>query len=806
MKKFLITCLLAMGVGATAQTYCVPSFASGCSGGDAIDDFVISSAGFTHSGTACSATSYEDFSSTHTITLQPTINYSFSVTHGFPSQQVRVWIDFDNNYDFDPTAELVGSGSSGSLATSTGVITVPATVAPGNYRMRVATRYSTAPIPCETAGWGEAHDYTVTITAAPSCLPPTGVSATTVGSVTAVVEWTPSTSTPTGYQVYYSTVNTAPTATTTLDATNSVSTASSPANLSSLTPATTYYFWVRSDCGAEQSVWESGGSFTTACVPFAAPFTENFSGTGIPNCWSTFSTDNTGYALWLFTGTPDYGTSGNGSAAGQFAWVDASVPYDNIHDVTLQSPQISLTGLASPLLQFRWFKNHLTGVGGTVPAYDHNELIVQVRDVNSATWTEIFASDTNGAGWRTEMVALPASLLNATIELRFIVDKDVSGNGYFYDNVLLDDIQVINTPTCLEPGGFALGTIGSTTADLSWTAPMAGMPIGYTLYYSTSSTPPNASTVLDYTNSVTVTAPALTATIPNLTPVTTYYVWVRTNCGSSDVSTWSPSLTFTTQCAAYVPAYTNDFGTFPGACWSHASGGSASAGPAGTGQYWFADGFLNSGSTGAAKINLYSTGRTGWLMSPVFDLTAGDFDLTFDYGLTLYASTTGGNLGSDDLVQVLMSTDNGATWQVLQTWDTSSSISNTATQYSYTITGGTAQTRFAIYATDGSVGDPEDIEFFVDNFSVLPAALSVVETLTDAKEVKVYPNPFTDVVNISDIKDVKSVTVMDMSGRMVKVITSPARQLHLGDLKSGMYLLKMDYKDGSVKTAKVIKK
>ena len=85
-------------------------------------------------------------------------------------------------------------------------------------------------------------------------------------------------------------------------------------------------------------------------------------------------------------------------------------------------------------------------------------------------------------------------------------------------------------------------------------------------------------------------------------------------------------------------------------------------------------------------------------------------------------------------------------------------------------------------------------------------SLGTGETKLNENAVKVYPNPFIDIVNISDISKVKSVSVIDISGRIVKTIESPSSALQLGDLKQGMYLISLKMKDGSVQTIKTIKK
>ena len=71
--------------------------------------------------------------------------------------------------------------------------------------------------------------------------------------------------------------------------------------------------------------------------------------------------------------------------------------------------------------------------------------------------------------------------------------------------------------------------------------------------------------------------------------------------------------------------------------------------------------------------------------------------------------------------------------------------------------------------------------------------------------LSVYPNPFTDTLNISDVKGVKSVSVNDISGREVKSL-APSAELNLSNLKAGLYIVNLKMEDGSVKYLKAIKK
>ena len=76
-------------------------------------------------------------------------------------------------------------------------------------------------------------------------------------------------------------------------------------------------------------------------------------------------------------------------------------------------------------------------------------------------------------------------------------------------------------------------------------------------------------------------------------------------------------------------------------------------------------------------------------------------------------------MGSDDQMVFLISPDAGATWVILQTWDVTTPISNVGETVIIPLLGyNQTDVIFAFWANEGTVNDPEDYDFFIDNFKV----------------------------------------------------------------------------------------
>ena len=101
--------------------------------------------------------------------------------------------------------------------------------------------------------------------------------------------------------------------------------------------------------------------------------------------------------------------------------------------------------------------------------------------------------------------------------------------------------------SCLPPGTLTVGATGEDTATINWGASASTPANGYSYYRSTIGTAPTAGA----TPTGSVLAGVTTANLTGLTASTTYYVWVKANCGPGSSSAWLGPVVFATLCDAF---------------------------------------------------------------------------------------------------------------------------------------------------------------------------------------------------------------------------------------------------------------
>ena len=299
---------------------------------------------------------------------------------------------------------------------------------------------------------------------------------------------------------------------------------------------------------------------------------------------------------------------------------------------------------------------------------------------------------------------------STTGEISFYVISDFSVTGTTFEY----EVTCAAPPSCPMPSDLTAENITTTSADLGWTE--NGTATVWDIEWGAEGFAPTG-----IPTDENVTNPY---TLVSLSSVTSYDYYVRADCGSGDESTWAGPFTFMTECSVFVPDYLQDFTDMTPSetpiCWEEADSGDPTTGPTDFGfSDWRNDGFLNNGSDGAARINLYNADTNSWLLSPEFDLSGGSYEVVFDIGITEFFGSDVSAMGSDDEVQFLYSEDGGTTWNNLQTWAAGSEPANAGETVSYdlsSITGVNVQ--FALWATEGTVDDTEDYNIYIDNFKV----------------------------------------------------------------------------------------
>lgn len=124
-------------------------------------------------------------------------------------------------------------------------------------------------------------------------------------------------------------------------------------------------------------------------------------------------------------------------------------------------------------------------------------------------------------------------------------------------------------------------------------------------------------------------------------------------------------------------------------------------------------------------------------------------------------------------------------------------LGNKRMRVKYNFSGTTLNTTLTTACSDLTNGQAEDYTIAYEQF--------LGTTDLSKSNISVYPNPFTDVLKISDMKGVKSISISDVSGRQVKTL-APSAEINVSSLKAGLYIVTLQMEDGSVKSIKAIKK
>ena len=399
-------------------------------------------------------------------------------------------------------------------------------------------------------------------------------------------------------------------------------------DLTNLTPNTTYYVYVRANCGSDYSPWMKC-NFHTDCAPIdALPYVMDFenvpsinstspSQSYIPYCWDYHNTSTSTSSAYRFYPI-DYNSSSyahSGTTSMRFYTYSTTSTYGDQYAIL---PEIDVTTLPINTLRLTfWQRSYTTGTSYSFP------LIVGVMNgtsIGTFTPVDTFTMTTTTYTQRT------VDFDNYTGTGNRIAFKVARPTTAVYNSGYVDDIVIENIPQCATPTNLNVSSVSGTEATISWTP--GGQEYEWNLSVYPDGQTPSAG--------VTVTVNSTTTyTVTNLTPGTHYQVALSAVCPNGNGNSASATQAFVTTCELLTTLpYTQNFDGVAGAtttsvstnnlpdCWMYHNEGTSTS----YSGYPIVYSSSSSASSGTNSVRFYVLSTTGtyapqWAILPGIDAT-----------------------------------------------------------------------------------------------------------------------------------------------------------------------------------------
>ena len=446
----------------------------------------------------------------------------------------------------------------------------------------------------------------IAMEAIPSCLEPTKLAVSEIGTDSAKLDWN---STASEWQILLNN-----------DSANLINVAAKPFVLNELTPATIYTFAVRAICAeGDTSAWSKSASFATECNiislangDYVQDF-ESFEGTAYnvagvtPTCWEVGGTstyiphvvDASGSYAWAHSGTKSLNFCGSANSYAYAILPDFAEPISNMQ------------------IEF-WYRMESATAGSLHLCYvagDSLTILTTFENATTVTSTGELMLDT-----------VPANAENLAIVWIY------SGSSFY--SCTIDDITVSMLPTCYKPTGLVISEVKDTIATFAWDN-VEDIAWEYAIL---------ADAALDSIPAdEAFGAVALnTVTVDTLAENTAYVFFLRANCGAVDGKSKIIAQAFhTTTHPASMP-YADDFENANG--WQLINGSLTNA--------WVVGEAVNATVGGSHALyvsndegatNAYTLNSTAMVYAiKLFDFAeAGDYAFQYDWMANGEVSSTG---------------------------------------------------------------------------------------------------------------------------------------------------------------------